>query len=60
LVIWGLRDGVCRNDVDIDIPLVCKGKAAEVQLEEELAFARARCDAGFRGPQVFENACFGR
>ena len=58
LVIRCLRDGVCRNDVDIYIPLIGKRETAEVELEEELALTWARCDAGFRCPQVFENACF--
>ena len=60
LVIRCLRDGVCRNDVDVHIPLVGKREATQIELEEELAFAWARGDAGFRSPQVFENACFRR
>jgi hypothetical protein len=58
LVIRCLRDVVRRNDVDIHIPLIGQREAAEVELEEELAFAWTRSDAGLRSSQVFENACF--
>jgi hypothetical protein len=60
LVIWGLRDGVCRNDVYIDVPLIGKRETTEVELEEELALARARRDACLGRTEVFKDARFGR